>query len=267
MRGNLFDINVLIGSWPFHTLRNNDADAVLRVMKRAGIGRAAVSALEALYCHPRDLPEVNALLFERVREHPAVLHPFYAIHPGMPDALRETFRLRAECGLAGIRLYPAYHGYSLRDAKVKEYLDEISELGIPVYMTFRFEDERVHHPLAVVPPVRLGDLAEALRQHPNLTWIVGGIRIYEIEELLAMCRHGQMYVDMSFIQTPFRSLKRLVGLVGASRVLFGTGLPYWVPECALLKLEKESLTEEERELIARRNALNIMSGSDYREGR
>lgn len=255
------DANVLLGHWPFHTLPRNDADSALRLMERVGVAEGMASSLESVYCAARDLPEVNERLYLSVREHSGKLHPFYTLHPAMPDAARELARLRRERGMAGARLYPAYHGYSLREARIDACLDKAAELDVPVYVAFRFEDERVHHPRAVVPAVALDELADCLSRHPRVTWIVGGIRIFEAQELLERCRHPRVYIDMSFIQTPFRSLERLVAAVGADRVLFGTGLPYWTPECALLKTTAAALAPEQLAQIAWRNARHILTSS------
>ncbi len=254
----LFDANLYIGSWPFHTLRHNDRNGVLRLMKKAGVKQGMVSSLQSVFCFYRDLKEINAWLFHEIKDDLDVFHPFYTLNPLAPDAAGEAERLKLERHMAGVRLYPSYHQYALNGAKTHALLDSIADWPIPVYLAYRFEDERVHHPKAVVHPVPLDELAAAINRYPQMTWIVGGIRISEVQELFRMTDHRRVYIEMSFIQTPFLALEKLVDIAGADRVLFGSGLPYWYPECSILKLTHAKLPEDELALIAYRNAEAIL---------
>ena len=45
----IFDINAWIGTWPFRYLTDSDAHGVAGRMVRAGIDRAVVSSIEAIF--------------------------------------------------------------------------------------------------------------------------------------------------------------------------------------------------------------------------
>jgi predicted TIM-barrel fold metal-dependent hydrolase len=56
----------------------------------------------------------------------------------------------------------------------------------------------------------------------------------------------------------FRAVDRLVTNVGAERVLFGTGLPLHYPACNVVKIDKATISENDRTLIMHKNALRLL---------
>lgn len=253
------DSNIYIGNWPFHQLRYNNLDGIFQLMEKVNIEKGCISSLDSVFCIDRDLPEVNEKLFEQVKEYPEKLLPFYTINPNVFDTGKYIERLYQDCHLHGIRLYPTYHDYSLLSNAADEVAVKASEYKVPVFVTYRFEDERVHHPHAKVPNINMEELTHYLNKHPQTIFIIGGMRITDVEELNKQLTHQNVYIELSFIQTPFRSLELLVETVGADRVLFGTGLPYWVPECTTLKLETSILSENDINKIARENLQTILN--------
>jgi uncharacterized protein len=253
-----FDSNIFIGNWPFHQLRYNNLEGIFHLMKRVNIEKGFISSLDSIFCIDRDLPDVNRRLFETVKEYPEKLLPFYTINPNVFDSREYVKSLVNECNLHGIRLYPTYHDYSLQNAEVAGIAEQASEYNVPIFITYRFEDERVHHPLAKVPNINMEELSKFLNNHPETTFIIGGMRITDAEELLNLITHPKIYFELSFVQTPFRSLELIVEKVGVDRVLFGTGLPYWYPECTTLKLETSILSYEDLQKIASVNLQKII---------
>ncbi|WML39729.1 amidohydrolase family protein [Neobacillus sp. OS1-2] len=253
-----FDSNIYIGNWPFHQLRYNNLDGIFHLMKKVNIEKGIISSLDSVFCIDRDLPEVNRKLYEQVREHPEKLLPFYTINPNVYDCSEYIDQLVKEYNSYGFRLYPTYHDYSLLSKAVDSVAVKASEYKIPIFVTYRFEDERVHHPNAKVPTANTEELAQFFNKHPDTTFIMGGMRITDAEELFNLLSYPNVYFELSFIQTPFRSLELLIEKVGVDRVLFGTGLPYWYPECTTLKLETSILSEENIRKIARDNLQMII---------
>ncbi|ETI69048.1 amidohydrolase family protein [Neobacillus vireti] len=253
-----FDSNIFIGNWPFHQLRYNNLEGIFHLMERVNIEKAFISSLDSVFCIDRDIPDVNHKLFKTVKEYPEKLLPFYTINPNVFNSREYVEMLVNNCNLHGIRLYPTYHDYSLHTTEVDGIAEHASELNVPIFITFRFEDERVHHPVAKVPPLIIEELSKFLNNHPETTFIIGGMRITDAEELLNQLTHQKVFFELSFVQTPFRSLELLVEKVGVDRVLFGTGLPYWYPECTTLKLETSILPYDDLQKIAKDNFQKII---------
>ena len=69
--------------------------------------------------------------------------------------------------MAGVRLYPAYHGYGLDHADFAKLLAETAKRGLLVQIVLRMEDERCHHPALVIGAVDVGPLVEVLKKLPQ----------------------------------------------------------------------------------------------------
>jgi len=54
-------------------------------------------------------------------------------------------------------------------------------------------------------------------------------------------------------------IRRLIGIYGAEKLLFGTHAPFFVIKSAILKLREAELSDNEFELIAETNARNIFN--------
>jgi predicted TIM-barrel fold metal-dependent hydrolase len=253
-----FDSNIFIGNWPFHQLKYNNLEGIFHLMKKVDIEKGVISSLDSVFCIDRDIPDVNRKLFETVKEYPEKLLPFYTINPNVFDCSEYVEMLFDKCNLHGIRLYPTYHDYSLLSRAVDSIAVKASKFNVPIFVTYRFEDERVHHPVAKVPPLKTEELSQFLNKHPETTFIIGGMRITEAEELFNQLTHQNVFIELSFVQTPFRALELLVEKVGVDRVLFGTGLPYWYPECTTLKLETSILPYDDLQKIAKDNLQKIL---------
>lgn len=253
-----FDSNIFIGNWPFHQLKYNNLEGIFHLMKKVNIHKGLISSLDSVFCIDRDLPEVNRNLYETVKDYPEKLLPLYTINPFVFDSSDYVEMLVDKYNLNGIRLYPSYHDYSLLTKEVDRIAVKASELKVPIFVTYRFEDERVHHPVAKVAALNTEELALFLNKHPETTFIIGGMRITDAEELFGQLTHQNVYIELSFVQTPFRALELLVEKVGVDRVLFGTGLPYWYPECTTLKLETSILPHEDLQKIAKGNLQKII---------
>lgn len=253
-----FDANLYVGSWPFHKLKYNDIDGVLHLMDRAKIERGIISSLDSLFCIDRDLAVVNEQLYESTKAYPDKFFPFYTVHPYVLESCEYVEMLKETRNLRGIRLHPSYHDYSLASDRVSRLCEKAEQLKVPVFITYRFEDDRVHHPKAMVPPVKMEELVELFNGHSGTSFIVGGMRITEAGELKSRLQQDNVFFELSFIQTPFRSLELLAETVGVHRVLFGSGLPYWYPECATLKAETSILSTAELEQITKENAIKLL---------
>ncbi|MFQ6099485.1 MAG: amidohydrolase family protein, partial [Armatimonadota bacterium] len=169
---NILDFCVGIGQWPFRRLRHRSADEVLGVMDEHGIAQAVVSSLEAvLYknCQPgnEDLAEVVAARSDR-------FVPLACLNPTFPGAVGDLRRCMRDLGMRGVKLYPNYHDYLLADEAVTTFLEAARDLDPVVVLVVRVEDERLHHWRMLVPPTPIPDIAETIRRHPDLRFLVSG---------------------------------------------------------------------------------------------
>ena len=75
-----------------------------------------------------------------------MLVPIGSVNPAWPDWEEDLRRCHEQYRMPGVRLYPAYHGYTLDHPEFVRLLGEAAKRGMLVQIVMRMEDERVHHP-------------------------------------------------------------------------------------------------------------------------
>jgi predicted TIM-barrel fold metal-dependent hydrolase len=256
------DVHAYAGPWAFRHVPDTDPDALVRRLGRAGIQRALVAATEAVLF--KDPQEANRLLAERVRgqgkdARGAHLLPVASLNPRLAGWERDLQWCLDVLAPVGLRLHPNYHGYALAGAEAGALIGEAVRAGLIVFIVNRIEDERVHHPLARVAPLPVGDLAAALRAAPHGKIVLCGLRLAEVTALVEHAPDLTHYaVDISHVQHPLDALERLRDVLPAHRLLLGSGFPLLMPEAAVYKVLKARLPEEEKQAILEGNAARLL---------
>lgn len=233
----LCDVHTHIGHWPFRRLPFADARSLLREMDRLEIERAAVCHTHGVfYKNTQSSNEELLQELDRVRDR---LLPVATLNPAYVGAEADFRQCVQEYGVAGLRLVPQYHGCPLDDPRSISLATAAGQAGIPVIVPRLLVDPRQRHRLDVEETVDLAALAAFARKVPGTT-IVGveyglGADPGTVEILRAT---PNLLFEISRI--PFlngRAIQGLLSTVGAGHLLFGTGMPFKVPEVSLLKME------------------------------
>jgi uncharacterized protein len=233
----LCDVHAHIGHWPFRRLPFTDPRSLLREMDRLEIERAAVCHTHGVFY--KNCQSSNEELFAdlaRVRDR---LFPVVTINPAYVGAERDFRLCVREHGAAGLRLVPQYHGYALDDPRAVALAAAAGEAGIPVLVPRLLVDPRQRHRLDIEETVSLPALASFARAVPGTT--VLGVE-YALGADAATVRTLREVPNLRFeiSRVPFlvgRAVTELIEKIGADRLLFGTGMPFKVPEVSLLKME------------------------------
>ena len=165
-------------------------------------------------------------------EYPDRLIPFGSIHPDRYRPDRKVHRAVKELGVKGIKLYP-HSGFYPNDLRLTPVYEKCVELGVPVV---------IHTGIKAVcwqwmkynRPIYVDDVAT---NFPELKVVMCHGGFPWVEEFLCVAySNPNVYVDISFldyIERTFKkdglaedTMRRLVGLVGAERLLWGTEGPY-----------------------------------------
>ena len=80
------------------------------------------------------------------------------MNPTLPDWEEDLRRALETLKLAGLRLYPGYHGYKLDGPEFAALLMKATERGLPVQLAVKLEDERTQSPRMPIAPVDLSPL-------------------------------------------------------------------------------------------------------------
>ncbi len=254
----LIDTNTYLGHWAFRPLPWHNADDLLRAMDRYDIAQAWVSSASAiLYRNPQ---AGNEELAAQVRPHADRLVPFAVINPTYADWEHDLAVCHEEFGARGLRLYPRYHRYALNDANGRALIRAATERKMVLSVPLRVEDYRQRSWLIDAPDVPAAEVAEAALANPDARFLpVQGVGYLGT----ALGRSGEVQADYALEVSRLAAfvsddLQRLIAAVGAGRLVFGSGMPFTVPDVPLLKLEMLDLPAEEMEGIRWRNAARLL---------
>jgi predicted TIM-barrel fold metal-dependent hydrolase len=226
-------------------------------MDRLGIRRAAVALLEGVLL--KDAGVANAELQALIGGHRERLFPVYTLNPTFPDAAAHLERCRQEYGLApgtgAVRLHPGFQRYALDDPRLAAGLAHLGRLDLPVVLTLQLEDSRIHHPAIQVPDPDPAAIAELVGRWPEVRWILAGGRYREVQAIgTRLPREARVWFDIARVQGPMDCIRALRDAVGEHRLLFGTNLPFVVPESPIMELADARLPAEEDAAVRWRNA-------------
>ncbi len=253
----IVDVNVHLGRWPFRYLRHDDPARLVKKLRSSGVGQAWVGNFDALLHVDLDAVNHNTALWCR-RWGGRLLVPLGSVNPRLPDWQTTLSRCVQRHKMPGLRLYPGYHGYQLDDPAVGELFRLAQQHRLVVQVAVRLEDPRTQHPLLQVPDVNLAPLQGLLKAFPQVPVVLlGALRSVSARELAAMMDWGPLYVEISMLEGT-AGLQRLLQRVPRERVLFGSHMPLFVIESALLKLMESELSPQEQEAIRHRNAQALL---------
>ncbi len=161
--------------------------------------------------------------------------------------------------MRGIRLYPNYHGYSLKDAVVERLFELSTSLKLIVGIVVQMEDERMMHPLLRVKPVDLEPLTALVEKYTTTKVLVlNAGRALVADRLRKLTGAGQVYVDISVFDG-MGVMEQVVRDIALDRILFGSHSPLFYFESALLKLQESALPGASLSAIRHDNARRLVS--------
>lgn len=266
------DANSYIGEWPARRLNGSPPpprDALagqrLALMDQLGIRRAAVSLLDGVFL--KDSGTANQELHQLVDGHSDRLLPVYTLNPAFPaweehlEACTGSFGLRP--GTGAIRLYPAYHGYSMDAPEIAPCLERLAALDLPAVLPVQLEDARMQHPAMQVPDLPPAGVARLIGRLLGIRWMVVAATSAQITAIAAQLpAEARVWFDLSRVQGPFDALRLLRERVGIRRVLFGTNLPLHIAESPILEVADARLSPEEDTAVRFGNARTALGIGD-----
>lgn len=252
-----------IGCWPFRKLRHADVRELTALLKSERIDRAVVYPLSSILA--KDCMEGNREVAGAARDHPSVIIPFACVNPAFPGWRADFAECFEEMSFRGLRLFPTYHGYDFGDGCFLEIIEVAEKIGIPVVLTVRVEDERQHHWLVKVPPLDIKAAADVIRDYPHVHFVLSGAAYSELLSIKQPLKHVDNWCfDIARMQGrhdnpgPVEVVVRALDDFGAERMLFGGNAPFQYVKSSLLKVQRASIGESDRELILSGNAMRLL---------
>ena len=255
----IIDLNVYVGNYPFRRLKYNTLDGILKLMDRVGVDKALISRFEAIFY--KDWFEANMMLLEELAGSEVSTDrfmPCVIVNPSFPGWIRDLENCLDDA--YAIRVHPNYHGYNLQDECFKRLVGAASSREIPIIVTVRVQDERSHPWLMRVPPLDVSAVLKVARENPEVKFVVSNAYLGEVLGMGRRIREcDNLYVELSFASTvTLNSVERLCAEIGSGRVLLGTYMPFFYPDCIVNRVRKAEISEEDKERILWRNAMELL---------
>lgn len=232
-----------------------DIQKLLDNMQKTGIDRAVLHPFKPYDYHFE--PE-NSRISEIVKKHPDKFHAFGRIDPWRRDyAISEIKRIFEELNFVGIFLHPMEEQFSLTSPILHPVLNLMREYKKPVMVSGGHV--RVSHPRQI---------EYIAGEYPDITFIatsggqinISGMMLGEAEAMLT--NRPNVYMETSGIyRRDF--IERMTKKLGAERILFGSGAPYYDQAFELERIKTAEIPEEEIKKILGENALRELGDKEF----
>ena len=252
---DVIDVNAWLGHWPYQYFHDDTAALLEERLSAEGVGLALVGSPEAAL-NP-DCLETNRILLQRLAGSRMLL-PVLAVDPTKgdgPDILALARSVRAPA----VRLFPGYHCYELGSAPALALVEQVARTGgMALFVQVRMEDERTHHPLCRIPPVKIESIVDLARRFPSLRIVAQCPLFHEAVELSK--GPANLSFDISHVEM-LRTLVAITEQVPVERVLYGTHVPFLQSRAAFMKLDAPYVTPAMRAAVGWENARALFGAS------
>jgi predicted TIM-barrel fold metal-dependent hydrolase len=261
----IVDTNVHLFDWPFRKLKYALTEALVAKLRKHRVAQAWAGSFEAVL--NKQLNGVNRRLAEECgNSGGGMLVPIGSVNPAWPDWEEDLRRCHEQYRMPGVRLYPAYHGYTLEQPEFARLIGEAAKRGMLVQIVLRMEDERVHHVAINVPLVDTAPLVDVLKKVPQAKiQLINSAGPLLGNNIAALVRETQVTFDIAATEGN-GGVGKLIegknysyrGAIPVDRLLFGSHVPFFPCESALIKLFESPLSLEQLEKLMNGNARHVL---------
>jgi predicted TIM-barrel fold metal-dependent hydrolase len=222
-----------------------NAPELIAYMDRIGIEKALISHSAMLEFDPLI---GNKKVLAEIQPYKDRLFPTWVILPEITDSDFKTnvfFDQMKTRGVKILRAYPQVNRYILNGVVMKEQLDIISDLKIPLYLESRYGFEYIYAVLA---------------EFPKLTVVITNIGCWPSGRFVfpLLNRYPNVYFETGDF-TMMRGYETACGKFGCERLLFSTNFPTNSMGCAVSALMNSGISIEEKEAIAHKNIERLLA--------
>ncbi len=213
---------------------------LLAEMERADLARALVRITPETL--DGDVPASNAGLFAACAEQPAFT-PCPIVVPAtggdFPPEEEQVADLIA-CGARAVWIRPDFDHWLLADWQSGPLFAALEQRRLPVVCLQRL--------------VKIADLAELASRHPALPLLYAELSYREQRTYLPLLEHfPNIRLVLGAPYSVHGGIEQLVARVGASRLLFGSGLPAAGPMAAITQLVYAEISEGDKQRVGAGN--------------
>jgi len=243
---NFFDSNCILGKIVKPTpMTPQSDDDLLEELSRVGVTRALASHAHALQ---GDINTGNNEILEISTSRPYIT-PMWVIPQhsllDIPDP-DEYVKTMLANGVRAVRVEPTmYNGYLCEEWALGPLWRKLEEQRIPVFIGGSDLGKYPDQPRNGFSALNLFEISQTF---PNLPMIIYKLNFSSLRVI---------YVENSYF-TAHNGIEFLVDIAGASKVIFGSGMPWSPPGPAALSVAFASISKLNKELIAEKNLESLL---------
>ena len=239
------DLNCFVGNWPFHYVRNNSLEDLIKLHKANDIEYGYVSALEAIFYH--DPYEADSRLAKEL-EGTAYRH-VVTVNPKLPGCCDSVRRMVREFLVAGVRILPGFHDYLLTDPDVEKLCELLEELNLPLFLTLRMEDERAQY-MFITNEVPTWDIDGFLGRHRNIKIVICNIRNGEASYLTNLLKYyDNVSIDCSGFKNGLFAIDEFYKSGILDAVVYGSTAPIFCMKSTVLLIETADIPADAKKAV------------------
>lgn len=250
----IIDVNASSGFWPIQHFTDRSLDDLDLTFARQGIDEVWLSAIESILYPEPDTHDQS--LFEKIENNPR-FRPVKTVNPLLGNFNRSLAESARRFPLAAIKLFPNYHGYSLMSPFMAELCGTARELGLPVLIQMRINDERNQPAFLQVHGVSAREITQLSLRHPDN--VIIALCAYNHEPVELNKGSSNLLVDLSFLDG-CNFLLPYDNSIPIDRFVFGSHAPFLHVASAKMKLTHFENSEQTRRAIAGDNLLRRLNG-------
>ncbi|MEU7828915.1 amidohydrolase family protein [Nonomuraea sp. NPDC049129] len=247
----VLDAHGHVGDWPDFLIPDPSADGLVATMDRIGVTAMGISHLLAV---GPDAVRGNRLAVEIAERFPGRFGVWQVYNPHHRTPLTLE-------GVWGVKLHPDVHQCRLDDP----LYDPVWELGLPV----------LAHGQTDSPWSDPAQFAAVAARHPAVPLLMGhtGLWAYGFARAARLAAdHPNLYLEICGSKMTGRWIARLVDMIGADRVLFGSDACFLDLRTGFGRIALAPLTDADRTLVQGANLARLLdlprpSPTSHRKGR
>ena len=199
---------------------------------------------------PKQVRSINDFIADTVKNSKGLMTGLGSLHPDSEN-IEDDYRHLKSLGLKGVKLHPDFQKIAVDDSRL-EKIYELCSGDLPILLHTGDSRYDYSNPDRVI---------QVLEKYPCLTVVgahFGGWSVWD-EAVNKLASYSNFYVDCSsslYSLSPEKG-RELVRAYGADRVLFGTDHPMWLYEDEIQRFDRLELSDEEKEKILYKNAVDI----------
>jgi hypothetical protein len=222
-----------------------DAESILRVMDNAGVEKLCVSSFLGI---GPDCLLGNDMVAQAVRAYPDRFVGYATVNPNRPDEIEpELDRCFQKLGMKAIKLHPAFHRYPIEGLSYRRVLEYAGKRRIPI----------LSHDWG-----RPVFLEQASLEFPDVKFIIAHTGFWDGRTDLpyadVLQQRPNVFVDLVYSNIFYGALERMVAMLGAQKILWGSDFPLHDLPFQLGRVLFAKLDDETKRQILGGNMLRIL---------